>query len=51
MCIRDSYFFDVEVLGSSNKELWGDKLKDKVDGGYDIVVDLNTQGMKCLHKI
>ena len=37
------YFFDVEVLGSSNKELWGDKLKDKVDGGYDIVVDLNTR--------
>ena len=37
------YFFDVEVLGSSNKELWGDKLKDKVDGGYDIIVDLNTR--------
>ena len=37
------YFFDVDVLGSSNKELWGDKLKNEVDGPYDIVVDLNTR--------
>ena len=37
------YFFEVDVLGKSNKELWGDKLKDSLDHTYDIVIDLNTR--------
>ena len=37
------YFFEVDVLGKSNKELWGDKLKDSLDTTYDIVIDLNTR--------
>ena len=37
------YFFEVDVLGKSNKELWGDKLKDSLDNTYDIVIDLNTR--------
>ena len=31
------------MLGKSNKELWGDKLKDSLDNTYDIVIDLNTR--------
>ena len=38
-----TYFFKIDVIGKSNKELWGDKLKNEVDGPYDIVVDLNTR--------
>lgn len=37
------YFFEVDVLGKSNKELWGNKLKDSLDNTYDIVIDLNTR--------
>ena len=39
------YSFDVDVLGSSNKELWGDKLKNEVDG-LMILLLIQTQEMK-----
>lgn len=35
--------FDLDVIGHSNKELWnsaGIELKDKLDGQYDIILDL-----------
>lgn len=37
------YFFQIDVIGSSNKELWKEKLKDTFEGAYDIVIDLNTR--------
>ena len=37
------YFFQIDVIGSSNKELWGNTLKDTFEGTYDIVIDLNTR--------
>ena len=36
----NGYIFHVDVLGSSNKELWGDKLWATTLEDYDIVVDL-----------
>jgi len=41
--LQANYFFKIDVIGSSNKELWGDKLKDTFEGAYDIVIDLNTR--------
>jgi len=41
--LQANYFFDIDVIGSSNKELWKDKLKDTFNGQYDIVIDLNTR--------
>lgn len=41
--LKANYFFQIDVIGSSNKELWGDNLKDTFDGAYDIVIDLNTR--------
>ena len=36
----NGYIFHVDVLGSSNKELWGDKLWATTIESYDVVVDL-----------
>jgi D-arabinose 1-dehydrogenase-like Zn-dependent alcohol dehydrogenase len=36
----NGYIFHVDVLGSSNKELWGDKLWSTTVENYDVVVDL-----------
>lgn len=41
--LKANYFFQIEIIGSSNKELWGDNLKDTFQGTYDIVIDLNTR--------
>lgn len=41
--LNANYFFKIDVIGKSNKELWGDKLKDNFDNDYDIVIDLNTR--------
>lgn len=35
-----SFAFDIDVWGNSNKEFWGDKLVSEPNGSYDIVVDL-----------
>jgi len=37
------YFFKIDVIGQSNKERWGDKLKTEFGNEYDIVIDLNTR--------
>ena len=37
------YFFKIDVIGQSNKERWGDKLKTEFGKDYDIVIDLNTR--------
>ena len=36
----NGYVFHVDVIGSSNKELWGDKLWSTTVESYDVVVDL-----------
>jgi D-arabinose 1-dehydrogenase-like Zn-dependent alcohol dehydrogenase len=36
----NGYIFHVDVLGSSNKELWGDKLWATTIESYDVIVDL-----------
>mgnify|MGYP003648445814 CR=1 FL=1 len=32
--------FDIDVVGSSNQHLWGDKLQTAPTGEYDIIIDL-----------
>ena len=33
---------DIDVVGNSNKELWGNKLKSQHSGQYNVVVDLSS---------
>jgi len=35
--------FEITVVGSSNKELWGDKLQPYYGGKYDVVIDLSPR--------
>ena len=37
----DCYNFEIDVLGSSNQDLWGDKLLMASSDSYDIVIDLS----------
>jgi len=37
----DCYRFEIDVVGNSNKELWGDNLLSSANGSYDIVIDLS----------
>ena len=37
----DCYNFEIDVLGSSNQDLWGDKLLLGTSESYDIVIDLS----------
>ena len=37
----NGYIYHVDVLGHSNKELWGDKLLSSTIENYDVVVDLS----------
>lgn len=41
--LKTHYFFQIDVIGKSNKELWGDILSSEFNGNYDIIVDLNTR--------
>jgi len=34
--------FDIDVIGRSNKDLWGDILKSEYSGEYDVVIDLSS---------
>lgn len=35
--------FDIDVVGRSNAELWGDILKQNYSGQYDVVIDLSSR--------
>lgn len=37
----NGYFFNVDVVGSSNKDLWGDILQPNINANYDVVIDLS----------
>ena len=41
--LNANYFFKIDVIGNSNKKLWGDKLTTTFDKDYDIVIDLQTR--------
>ena len=32
--------FAIDVVGNANKDMWGDILRDKVNGTYDVIIDL-----------
>lgn len=36
-----NFTFDIDVVGSHNHEIWGDKLKSSFDGTYDVIIDLS----------
>jgi hypothetical protein len=42
--ILKKYQFDIDVVGYSNKELWGDVLKPNFKGSYDVIIDLSNYG-------
>jgi len=39
----NGYFYHVDVIGSNNKDLWGDILKSKTETNYDVVIDLSDK--------
>lgn len=39
----NGYFYHIDVVGSSNKNLWGDILKSDTDANYDVVIDLSSK--------
>ncbi len=39
----NGYFYHVDVVGSSNKELWGDILQSETTANYDVVIDLSSK--------
>lgn len=41
--VLDRYDFDIDVVGNSNKSLWGEKLKDELNGTYDVIIDLSSK--------
>lgn len=41
--LQDINFETIDVVGSYNQELWGDKLKDTPIGSYDVVIDLSSR--------
>ena len=43
LMLEKNIHFNITVYGHSNKELWGNKLTDTIDGKYDVVIDLNNR--------
>lgn len=39
----NGYFYQVDVVGSNNKDLWGDILQEKTEANYDVVIDLSNK--------
>ena len=39
----NGYFYNVDVVGSSNKDLWGDILQSDTVANYDVVIDLSSK--------
>jgi len=39
----NGYIYEVDVVGSSNKELWGDILQPITSANYDVVIDLSSK--------
>lgn len=41
--LLDTFKFDIDVVGSNNKHLWGDRLQSELQGTYDVVIDLSSK--------
>ena len=39
----NGYFYQIDVVGASNKDLWGDILQTNTDANYDVVIDLSSK--------
>ncbi len=39
----NGYFYHIDVVGNSNKMLWGDILQSETDANYDVVIDLSSR--------
>jgi D-arabinose 1-dehydrogenase-like Zn-dependent alcohol dehydrogenase len=39
----NGYFYQIDVVGSSKKDLWGDILQTHTDANYDVVIDLSSK--------
>lgn len=39
----NGFFYHIDVVGSSNKELWGNKLQSSTEANYDVVIDLSSR--------
>ena len=39
----NGYIYEIDVVGSSNKELWGDILQPRTVANYDVVIDLSSK--------
>lgn len=39
----NGYIYEIDVVGSSNKELWGDILQPRTIANYDVVIDLSSK--------
>lgn len=39
----NGYFYHIDVVGSSNKKLWGDILQPETSANYDVVIDLSSK--------
>jgi D-arabinose 1-dehydrogenase-like Zn-dependent alcohol dehydrogenase len=39
----NGYIYEVDVVGSSNKELWGEILQTDTSANYDVVIDLSSK--------
>ena len=40
--LKRAYRFDIDVVGRSNADLWGDVLVSEPNGTYDVVIDLGA---------
>jgi D-arabinose 1-dehydrogenase-like Zn-dependent alcohol dehydrogenase len=39
----NGFFYEVDVVGSNNKDLWGDILQPSTQANYDVVIDLSNK--------
>lgn len=39
----NGYIYEVDVVGSSNKQLWGEILQPNTSANYDVVIDLSSK--------
>jgi len=41
--LNQGHVFEIDVVGSSNRSLWGDALSQEVSGMYDVIIDLSSR--------
>lgn len=43
--LKSKFLFDIDVVGNSNKEIWGNILKNSTEGPYDVIIDLSDNSI------